>query len=540
MSNNAKKRYLIGNRSSLPDALNSADLSMFKDHLSENVQASLLVNDEVNLQSLSTLLEDLDGYSVLKTMKSDSHMIVEMLPEKVDELQKAFGQRLIIEPDEPLELFREALPHLELLGGLTIQDSEELTLSITVTSGDFNKPIANATVYAFGTMWLAKEVTKKNGKAQLKMYGETLSSIRRLVIIPQDSYWSFAEINPRFIDESYQVSLKPLQINTATEQLDWGHLEMGLDKVSNQFKGKNIKIAVIDSGLSNHEDVRAIEGVDFTEGATRDSWKNDIVGHGTHVTGTVAALHNGQGLTAFAPEAEIYICKVFPGGRISDLVKSLDFCIEKQIDIVNLSLGSSSRSEILEQKFREAVDTGVACFAAAGNSNGNVQFPAAFSDVFAVAAIGKLQTFPNDSSHSLQISSMQSGSLFRASFSCFGDEVDVCAPGVAITSTVASGDSNYAAWDGTSMACPHVVGFAALVLESSPELLALPRNRERVKALFEAIKHYSVDLGLDQKYQGAGLPTFRKINTENDSLEQILRLLKQSLDLLHNYQNDPN
>ena len=136
-----------------------------------------------------------------------------------------------------------------------------------------------------------------------------------------------------------------------------------------------------------------------------------------------------------------------------------------------------------------------------------MQYPASSPHVLAVAAIGKLNEFPADSYHVQTITpQIDSNGFFSARFSCFGQEVGVCAPGVAITSSVP--DNNFAAWDGTSMAAPHVTGLAALVLAHHPDFQGTsPRSAERVERLFQIIKMSCrpVMVG-DQRRTGFGLP----------------------------------
>src|SRR6185436_3272755 len=140
---------------------------------------------------------------------------------------------------------------------------------------------------------------------------------------------------------------------------------------------------------------------------------------------------------------------------------------------------------------------------------GAVRFPANLQDVIGVSAIGKTGIYPSDSIHADAESSIKRGDYFFASFSNFGPDIDFCAPGVAITSTVPAAD--YAPWDGTSMACPHVAGVAALALNISPKLKAKPRNAARLPIFIDVLRDSALDLGFPKDYQGAGLPFVGKI-----------------------------
>jgi hypothetical protein len=214
----------------------------------------------------------------------------------------------------------------------------------------------------------------------------------------------------------------------------------------------------------------------------------------------------------FAPAAEIHACRIFPGGRFSDLVSALDYCMEQGVDVVNLSLGGGDPSRIVEERIIRAKSMGIACIVAAGNSGGPVQFPASTQHVLAVAAMGRWGEFPEDSYHATQaLEGFTPGSTpngyFPARFSCFGPEIDVCAPGVAIVSSLPP--DGFGAWDGTSMAAPHVAGMAALVLAHHPDFRGAFRARDarRVERLFQIIKETATPLGFgDTARTGAGMP----------------------------------
>src|SRR5262249_23458769 len=154
---------------------------------------------------------------------------------------------------------------------------------------------------------------------------------------------------------------------------------------------------------TSHRDLQQVKGGYDTLTQSDVTWSQDTLAHGTHTAGVIAGnLDNAIGIRGIAPDAEIYAYKIFPEGRFSHLIDALNLCIEQQIDVVNLSLGSGQRSELVEQKIQEAKRLGVACIVAAGNSAGPVQYPATSPQVLAVAAIGKQGEFPPESYHSTQ------------------------------------------------------------------------------------------------------------------------------------------
>jgi subtilisin family serine protease len=374
-------------------------------------------------------------------------------------------------------------------------------------------------VSLFGGLMPASGKTDANGQVTLSLFGETPESITGLYVKPKADYWSFYQRDPDIsTDEANVVALRALSDWPALagfprqRALGWGQKAMRLDQLPGAYRGQGIKIAVVDSGAATtHDNLHGIKaGFDVMNKKTNpEGWDQDTMGHGTHCAGVIAAADIASGIRGFAPEAEVHACKLFPGGQVSQLIDALEYCIEKQIDVVNLSLGGAEVSEALEQQILRAKRAGIACIVAAGNSGGPVQYPASSPNVLAVAAIGKLDEFPIDSYHAQTLdSNVDAYGYFTAKFSCFGPQVGVCGPGVAITSCVPP--NNFAAWDGTSMATPHITGLAALTLAHHPDFQTPQykvRGAERVERLFQIIRASArrVSLG-DQSRTGFGMP----------------------------------
>jgi thermitase len=227
----------------------------------------------------------------------------------------------------------------------------------------------------------------------------------------------------------------------------------------------SIKVAVIDSGIDyNHPDLAAnfAGGADFT---SPDGDPMDDHGHGTHVAGTIAAAMNNltgdppaeEGVAGVAPNALILAYKVCIADGTCD-----DFAIQQGIaqaiidgaKVINMSLGAPEFSQSVSDAVQDAWNAGIVIVAAAGNDGTTAEFyPAAYDNVISVAAF--------DEDHR------------RASFSNYGNWVDISAPGNVIMSAyplwgceigTAPGDIGCYTWNsGTSMASPHVAGAAALV-----------------------------------------------------------------------------
>ncbi|MCY7787747.1 S8 family serine peptidase [Bacillus inaquosorum] len=234
-------------------------------------------------------------------------------------------------------------------------------------------------------------------------------------------------------DNFEQWNLEPIQVKQAWEE--------GLT-------GKNVKIAVIDSGISPHDDLSIAGG--FSAVSYTSSYKDDN-GHGTHVAGIIGAKHNGYGIDGIAPEAQIYAVKALDqngSGDLQGLLQGIDWSIANGMDIVNMSLGTTSDSQILHDAVDKAYEQGVLLVAASGNDgNGKpVNYPAAYSSVVAVSATNEKNQL--------------------ASFSTTGDEVEFSAPGTNITSTYLN--QFYATGSGTSQATPHAAAMFALLKQRDP------------------------------------------------------------------------
>lgn len=208
----------------------------------------------------------------------------------------------------------------------------------------------------------------------------------------------------------------------------------------------NIKIAIIDTGIQlNHPElaIKLWPGYNFVEGNLNP---NDGNGHGTHVAGIAGALtENSLGIAGIAPSASIIPVRALDNsgnGTLSNIANAITYSTNAGAKVINLSLGSSQGSITLENAINHAWNQGVVIVAAAGNEASNtLTYPAAYQNVIAVAS-----TDINDQ---------------KSDFSNYGTWVEVSAPGSAILSTYTG--SYYAYLSGTSMACPHVAGLAALL-----------------------------------------------------------------------------
>jgi subtilisin family serine protease len=449
--------------------------------------------------------------------QSEGILVARMTDNKARELHMQGQGRLLVERDQHLQLFEPVLRQPNLVASLSPRPGPAISITVVVADKS-GAPVPEAEVSLFGSLLPVTGITAEDGSATLTMYGENPHTIRGLYVKPKSDFWSFYQRDPDLSDsEPNTVTLRPLSEwrgltgFPGQSAMGWGQRAMRMDKLPPQFRGRGVKIAVIDSGAAtSHTNLKQLgPGFDIiNKESDPGTWNQDVLGHGSHCSGVIGGADPSFGILGFAPEAEIHVCKLFPGGQISQLIEALEYCIEQQIDVVNLSLGGTEPSEALEAQIRRAKRFGVACIAAAGNSGDAVQYPASSPQVLAVAAIGKSGEFPPDSYHTETMNGdADAEGYFTTKFSCHGPGVDVCAPGVAIVSSVPP--NNFAAWDGTSMAAPHVTGLAALVLAHHPAFQGAGRapNADRVERLFQLIRLSArrVTLG-EQTRIGYGLP----------------------------------
>ncbi len=249
------------------------------------------------------------------------------------------------------------------------------------------------------------------------------------------------------------------EVTALAQTVPWGITRVQAPQAhSAGYQGAGVKVAVLDTGIdSSHQDLDVDGGYSvFTDSANSNPF-NDGHGHGTHVAGTIAALNNTVGVLGVAYNVDLYAVKVLDNsgnGSYAGIAEGIQWAVDNNMDIVNMSLGGSSSSTILENMCNAANQAGVLLIAAAGNSGNswgignNVGYPARYSSVMAVAA--------TDSNNK------------RGYFSSTGPTVEISAPGVDILSTVPG--NGYASNNGTSMASPHVAGVAALVKAAKPSL----------------------------------------------------------------------
>jgi len=230
--------------------------------------------------------------------------------------------------------------------------------------------------------------------------------------------------------------------------------------------GHNVDVGVIDTGIDlTHPDLKVVKDVTFVPGTSNG---NDDNGHGTHVSGIIAAKDDGDGVVGVAPGAKLWAIKVLDAsgsGSASSVLSGINYAIQnaKKLDVINLSLGGT-HSVAENNAIKRAVDAGITVVVAAGNSHDDAinYSPASAPEAITVSALAD-----SDGKCGGQGPSTTRGADDSfATFSNYGDIVDIMAPGVNILSTWKDGGFNTIS--GTSMASPYVAGAAALYKSANP------------------------------------------------------------------------
>jgi len=279
-------------------------------------------------------------------------------------------------------------------------------------------------------------VEKMNGKVKHQF----LNTNGVVAEIPADTIENLKK-DPSILDVELDRKIE------VSDYMDWGLAKVQAPTSWNLgYTGEGVKVAIIDTGIASHPDLVVSGGVSTVDYTT--SYEDDQ-GHGTHVAGIIGAKNNGIGTVGVAPDANLFAVKALDNtgsGYLSDIIEGIDWSVVNKMDIINMSLGTSTASTALEKAVNNAYTKGVVVVAAAGNSaKATVDYPARYSGVIAVSAVDS--------------------ALKQATFSSYGKEISITAPGVDITSTYLNGGT--ATMSGTSMATPYVVGTLALIKEKN-------------------------------------------------------------------------
>ena len=341
--------------------------------------------------------------------------------------------------------------------------------------------------------------------------GEVVPSL--IQNLQKDSRIEYAELN--YIIKAQSIPNDPYY------KYQWNFKNINLENAWDISQGAGAVVAVIDTGVAyeNYKSYKRapdlkgtsfVNGYDFVE---NDKHPNDENGHGTHLAGTIAqTTNNNIGTAGIAPKASIMPIKVLDKngkGNYFDVAQGIIWAADHGADIINLSLGGPYAPKYLENACSYAYSKGVTIIAAAGNDSGKeILYPAHYDDY--VIAVGAVR-FDGTKSY----------------YSNIGSSLDIMAPGGDLKvdqNNDGYGDGilqqtlknnrqkfEYYFFQGTSMACAHISGAAALLASQGIN------TPQKIREALQTTAKDKGKSGWDKKYGWGIVDIFQALNYDNQN-----------------------
>lgn len=378
-----------------------------------------------------------------------------------------FGGEIHVHPSDVAPLIGQRIdPELFNITTLIDQGLDDLTSDVLPVIVEYGDEVSTRNTPFAGEQ---RELSSVNATAiAMEKSDEVASSVSTLSTSGVERVWL-----DRRIEAQLEYSTGQIGAPAA-----W---DLGLD-------GSGVRVAVLDTGIDDtHPDLTG--SVVNQRNFTYEDTTGDLNGHGTHIAGTIGgdgSASDGR-FQGVAPGVELVNAKVLDGnagGYLSWLIEGMEWAVAQDVDLVNLSIGM--RADAPEAPLiTAAVDSlsaasGALFVVAAGNDGCTdcIGAPADAKSALTVGAVDRDDQLADFSNRG-------------PTFLDFGMKPDISAPGVEITAPRAegTGDGDYVAMSGTSMATPHVVGAVALLAQQYPELTA-----DELKALVMASAEPADDL----------------------------------------------
>ncbi|MCK0470385.1 S8 family serine peptidase [Halalkalibacter sp. APA_J-10(15)] len=241
------------------------------------------------------------------------------------------------------------------------------------------------------------------------------------------------------VNDDLQTPEELLERIKYEQVVPWGIELVGYQTSSSD---SSVRVAILDSGIyKEHEDLKGKIEKEFNAINPGQPVKDDY-GHGTALAGIITANDNDVGIVGVTQNVELYDVKVLNAegkGSIQSLISAIKWCMEEQVDLINISFGFQSENKELERVIEQAMSQGILIVAAAGNTYGlGVDYPAQYTNVVSVNSIDIELNRPTSAAKG---------------------KIDIVAPGVDIIST--DNEGGYSLYTGTSFATAYVTGILA-------------------------------------------------------------------------------
>lgn len=355
------------------------------------------------------------------------------------------------------------------------------------------------------------EILKENKMASLEMTASEAKEVLQddaTVFVEKDMTVKASSVfgmgagkEQNIYKDGHKKKEKKLKKNKSEHE--WNIRMIRANKATKKKKGSKVKVAVIDSGVDYLNDIDLQETITLVPGEEEMSpLFMDGTGHGNSVAGLIAATDNKEGITGINPNVDLYSIRVLDDENqapISRVIEAIYLCIDRGVNIINMSFGLNEYSAALEKAVKDAKEAGILIIAAAGNTGEKgVQYPAAYEEVMAVGAVDKEGNIAKDSAT--------------------GEEVELVAPGELVRSTGVLGDELVSS--GTSLSAPQVAAAASLIWQKD---LSVSADFVRSLLNFSANKYgdetkYGNGL-LDVEYALEKYDEFRKEYKKADTVE---------------------
>ena len=322
-------------------------------------------------------------------------------------------------------------------------------------------------------------------------------TIESVIDIANDIYETglFSSCSPDFSFDASEISYDPyVSYQWGLYNPEYLGIDISVSEAWNYSTGRGIKIAIIDNGVDvDHQDLvdNIYRSYDFTKNDSPTSTYGD---HGTHCAGIAAAVrNNGIQIAGVAPDAKIMAAGIDYNGSnpLLGFADGINWAWKNGADIISCSWGACE-CDLIKRAIDDAVTKGregkgCVFVKSAGNDNDSITFPGSYrKEIITVASIDN--------------------SGIRENTCCFGNSMFISAPGDHILSTIDNNEVGY--MSGSSMACPHVSGIAALILSINSSLSSnevreiIAKSTKRIGyELYDTVREF----GYWNKWYGYGL-----------------------------------